>query len=110
MSLQPIFSHIGGRGQRNGYSIPLGSKGNSKQEYSSRIEAKQEHGAQRVRCAYFDNAVVIAKPTLDALSPDAELIHEAAIGKIAGEQILKLRTLGLEQDEAERAIINGFLS
>jgi Fe-S cluster assembly scaffold protein SufB len=87
------------------------AKGNSKQEYSSRIVGKNKSmGHSACDALISDNAVVIAKPTLDALSPDAELIHEAAIGKIAGEQILKLRTLGLEQDEAERAIINGFLS
>ena len=40
---------------------------------------------------------------------DAQLIHEAAIGKIAGEQILKLRTLGLSEEEAEQRIISGFL-
>ena len=42
--------------------------------------------------------------------PDAALIHEAAIGKIAGEQILKLRTLGLTEQEAEEKIIQGFLA
>ena len=41
---------------------------------------------------------------------DAALIHEAAIGKIAGEQILKLRTLGMTEEEAEATIIDGFLS
>ena len=40
---------------------------------------------------------------------DAQLIHEAAIGKIAGEQLLKLRTLGLTSEEAEEKIIQGFL-
>jgi len=40
---------------------------------------------------------------------DASLIHEAAIGKIAGEQIIKLRTLGLDREEAEKAIVDGFL-
>ena len=57
-----------------------------------------------------DEAVVFAEPALEAISPDAELIHEAAIGKIAGEQLLKLCTLGLTQEEAERVIIDGFLS
>jgi hypothetical protein len=46
---------------------------------------------------------------LVANSKDAALIHEAAIGKVAGEQILKLRTLGLTEEEAEAAIIDGFL-
>ena len=51
-----------------------------------------------------------AAPELSANDGDAALIHEAAIGKIAGEQILKLRTLGLTQEEAEERIIQGFLS
>ena len=50
-----------------------------------------------------------ASPELVANDRDAALIHEAAIGKIAGEQILKLRTLGLTEEEAEKAIIDGFL-
>ena len=41
--------------------------------------------------------------------PDAQLIHEAAIGRIAGDQILKLMTLGLTEEEAEEEILNGFL-
>ncbi len=56
------------------------------------------------------NAKVDAAPRLCANNADAELIHEAAIGKIAGEQILKLRTLGLTEQEAENRIIEGFLS
>ena len=48
-------------------------------------------------------------PGLEAAHPDAALIHEAAIGKIAGEQLLKLRTLGLTEEEAEARIIDGFL-
>ncbi|MBR2658839.1 SufD family Fe-S cluster assembly protein, partial [Candidatus Saccharibacteria bacterium] len=51
----------------------------------------------------------LAEPALDAKSIDAELVHEAAIGKIAGEQIIKLETLGLTKAEAESLIINGFL-
>lgn len=55
-------------------------------------------------------ARVDASPRLSANHPDAALIHEAAIGKIAGEQILKLRTLGLTEQEAEEKIIQGFLA
>ena len=50
-----------------------------------------------------------AAPELFAGDVDAALIHEAAIGKIAGEQLLKLRTLGLTEEEAEAKIIDGFL-
>ena len=56
-----------------------------------------------------DNAIVTATPEVTANNVDANLIHEAAIGKIAGEQITKLMTLGLSEEEAEQEIINGFL-
>ncbi|MGN1457001.1 MAG: SufB/SufD family protein [Acutalibacteraceae bacterium] len=56
------------------------------------------------------NGKVDAAPELHAHDNDAALIHEAAIGKIAGEQLLKLRTLGLSEKEAEATIIDGFLS
>lgn len=55
------------------------------------------------------NARILAIPQLEANDIDAALIHEAAIGKIAGEQIIKLMTLGLTEQEAEEQIINGFL-
>ncbi|MBQ4259687.1 MAG: SufD family Fe-S cluster assembly protein [Lachnospiraceae bacterium] len=56
-----------------------------------------------------DNAKISAIPEITANCLDAELIHEAAIGKIAGEQITKLMTLGLTEEEAESHIVNGFL-
>ena len=56
-----------------------------------------------------DSASVSACPKLTANNIDANLIHEAAIGKIAGEQLIKLMTLGLTEAEAEEQIINGFL-
>ena len=56
-----------------------------------------------------DKAKVIAVPKIVANDQDANLIHEAAIGKIAGDQLNKLMTLGLSEKEAEAAIINGFL-
>ena len=56
-----------------------------------------------------DKAGVTAVPEITANHVDASLIHEAAIGKIAGEQIIKLMTLGLSQEEAEAEIIRGFL-
>ena len=56
-----------------------------------------------------DKAIVTATPEVTANNVDANLIHEAAIGKIAGEQITKLMTLGLSEKEAEQEIINGFL-
>jgi Fe-S cluster assembly scaffold protein SufB len=56
-----------------------------------------------------DNATVVAIPEITANHIDAALIHEAAIGKIAGEQIIKLMTLGLTEQEAEEQIVSGFL-
>lgn len=56
-----------------------------------------------------DNAHVSAIPEINANHIDASLIHEAAIGKIAGEQLIKLMTLGLTEQQAEEEIINGFL-
>ena len=56
-----------------------------------------------------DDSSVSAIPELTANHIDASLIHEAAIGKIAGEQLIKLMTLGLTEEEAEAQIISGFL-
>ena len=55
------------------------------------------------------DARILAVPQLEANNIDAALIHEAAIGKIAGDQIIKLMTLGLTEQEAEEQIVNGFL-
>ena len=57
-----------------------------------------------------DQARVLASPQLLAACVDASLIHEAAIGKIAGDQLIKLMTLGLTEQEAEEKIVNGFLA
>ena len=56
-----------------------------------------------------DSGRILAVPSLEANCIDAALVHEAAIGKIAGEQLVKLMTLGLTEAEAEEQIINGFL-
>ena len=56
-----------------------------------------------------DNGRILAVPGLEANDVDAELFHEAAIGKIAGDQLIKLMTLGLTELEAEEQIVNGFL-
>lgn len=86
------------------------AKGNSKQEYYSRIVGKCPcTGHTECDAILADNGKVLATPSLVAEHEDAALIHEAAIGKIAGEQIMKLRTLGLTEAEAEETIIKGFL-
>ncbi len=56
-----------------------------------------------------DSGRILAVPSLEADNIDAQLVHEAAIGKIAGEQLIKLMTLGLTEAEAEEQIISGFL-
>ena len=56
-----------------------------------------------------DEGRILAVPGLEANDIDAALVHEAAIGKIAGDQIIKLMTLGLTEQEAEEQIVNGFL-
>lgn len=86
------------------------AKGNSRQEYTSKIVGKNRcTGHSECDAILSDKGVVLAQPSLEAESEDAALIHEAAIGKIAGEQILKLQTLGLTEEEAEEKIISGFL-
>ena len=85
--------------------------GDSKQEFELRIDGNGKcHGHSECDAIIMDNAHVTAVPALAANNVDAELIHEAAIGKIAGEQLLKLMTLGLTEGEAEEQIIKGFLS
>jgi len=83
---------------------------NSKQEFISRVYGNNKCFSH-VECDAIikDNAKVTSVPEITASSVEANLIHEAAIGKIAGEQVVKLMTLGLSEKEAEDEIINGFL-
>lgn len=86
------------------------AKNNSHQIYKSIIHGNNKcFGHTECDAIIMDNANIVAQPELTAKSTDASLIHEAAIGKIAGEQIVKLQTLGLTEAEAEQEIINGFL-
>ena len=83
---------------------------NSIQEFTSKITGNTKcFGHVECDAIIKDKARVIAIPEIIANDVDANLIHEAAIGKIAGEQLMKLMTLGLTEKEAEEAIINGFL-
>lgn len=83
---------------------------NSKQEFSSKVIGNNKcFGHVECDAIIKDNAKIIAIPEIVANNVEANLIHEAAIGKIAGEQLTKLMTLGLTEKEAEDAIINGFL-
>ena len=86
------------------------AKGNSYQNFSSEIVGNNKcYGHTECDAIIRDNAVVGAVPKLTAANVNAELIHEAAIGKIAGEQLIKLMTLGLTEAEAEEQIVTGFL-
>ena len=82
----------------------------SYQEFISKVAGNTKCYAH-VECDAIlkDNGNVLAIPEIYAKSVDANLIHEAAIGKIAGEQLLKLMSLGMSEKEAEEAIITGFL-
>ena len=83
---------------------------NSKQVFNSNIEGNTKcFGHVECDAIIKDNGKVTAIPQIIANNVDANLIHEAAIGKIAGEQLIKLMTLGLSEKEAEEEIINGFL-
>ena len=86
------------------------AKEESYQQFISTINGNAKcAGHTECDAIIMDNARISAVPELTANNPDAALIHEAAIGKIAGEQIIKLMTLGLTEEEAEAQIVNGFL-
>ena len=86
------------------------AKDHSTQMFNSNIRGNNKcAGHSECDAIIMDNGVVGARPEITANSVDASLIHEAAIGKIAGEQLNKLMTLGLTEKEAEEQIISGFL-
>lgn len=83
---------------------------NSVQEFKSNVIGNSKcFGHVECDAIIKDNAKVVAIPEIIANNVEANLIHEAAIGKIAGEQLTKLMTLGLSEKEAEEQIIRGFL-
>ncbi len=86
------------------------ARDNSYQKFDAKIDGNAAcSGHSECDAIIMDNAKILAVPQLQANNIDAALIHEAAIGKIAGEQLTKLMTLGLTEAEAEEQIINGFL-
>ncbi len=83
----------------------------SRQAFLSHVNGNNKcNGHTECDAIIMDSASVTALPQIEANHVDASLIHEAAIGKIAGEQLIKLMTLGLTEKEAEEQIINGFLN
>ena len=100
------------RGEDSGVDLVSRSvaRGNSHQAFFSTINGQVRcTGHSECDAILAEKGTVDAAPMLKATHVDAALIHEAAIGKIAGEQILKLRTLGLTEAQAEEKIIEGFL-
>lgn len=86
------------------------AKGHSRQVFRSNLRGLARcTGHSECDAILAEQGSVLALPGLEAKHLDAALIHEAAIGKIAGEQLLKLRTLGLTEQEAEERIVAGFL-
>ena len=86
------------------------AKDDSEQIFYSKINGNNRcTGHTECDAIVMDNAKVSAIPEITANNIDASLIHEAAIGKIAGEQLIKLMSLGLTEKEAEEQIVNGFL-
>ena len=87
------------------------AKGTSTQVFHPCMTGKAKcFGHVQCDSIIMDNAKIKSIPAIDAQSVDAQLIHEAAIGRIAGDQILKLMTLGLTEEEAEEKILEGFLN
>ncbi len=86
------------------------ARDNSYQKFDAKIVGNKPcTGHTECDAIIMDQAKILAVPALEANDLDAALVHEAAIGKIAGDQIIKLMTLGLTEAEAEEQIINGFL-
>ena len=86
------------------------ARNDSSQTFNARITGNAPcSGHTECDSIIMDSGRILAIPSLEANNVDAMLVHEAAIGKIAGEQLVKLMTLGLTEQEAEEQIINGFL-
>ena len=86
------------------------AKDNSYQKFDAAISGNAQcRGHSECDAIIMDSGKIVAVPALSANDINAELVHEAAIGKIAGEQLTKLMTLGLTEKEAEERIVNGFL-
>ena len=104
--------HVALNGKDSGARVISRSiaKDDSRQKYISCIDGNNLcTGHTECDAIIMDNGAVTAKPELNANNVEAWLIHEAAIGKIAGEQLIKLMSLGLTEKEAEEKIVNGFL-
>lgn len=101
---------LNGKNSRTNVVSRSVAKGTSKQAFNSVVDGNNEcFGHIECDAIVMDKAQVSSTPALKNTDTSANLTHEAAIGKIAGEQIVKLQTLGLTKEEAEQVIIKGFL-
>ena len=86
------------------------ARDNSYQEFKSNLVGKNQcFGHVECDGILLDDARIVSIPMIDAQTKESSLVHEAAIGKIAGEELVKLMTLGLDEKQAENLIIEGFL-
>ena len=109
-AVSEISAHLNGEGSSANIISRSVAKDNSYQKFVSRLFGNAAcSGHSECDSIIMGNAKIQAVPEIDAECTDAALIHEAAIGKIAGDQIIKLMTLGLTEEEAEAQIVNGFL-
>lgn len=101
---------LDGEGCRTNVISRSVARDSSHQVFLARINGNAPcYGHSECDAIIMDQGVVSAIPEVTANCLDAQLVHEAAIGKIAGEQLIKLQTLGLTEKEAEEQIVNGFL-
>ena len=109
-AVSEISAHLNGEGSSANIISRSVAKDNSYQKFVSRLFGNAAcSGHSECDSIIMGNAKIQAVPEIDAECTDAALIHEAAIGKIAGDQSIKLMTLGLTEEEAEAQIVNGFL-
>ena len=110
VAISSYFVNLNGEGASTDVVSRSVARDNSYQKFDSKIIGNANcSGHTECDAIIMDQAKILAIPQLEANHIDSALIHEAAIGKIAGEQIIKLMTLGLTEAEAEEQIINGFL-
>ena len=109
-AVSEISARLNGEGSSANIISRSVAKDNSYQKFVSRLFGNAAcSGHSECDSIIMGNAKIQAVPEIDAECTDAALIHEAAIGKIAGDQSIKLMTLGLTEEEAEAQIVNGFL-
>ena len=109
-AISEISAHLNGEDSSANIISRSVAKDDSYQKFVSRLFGNAAcSGHSECDSIIMGNARIQAVPEIDAECTDAALIHEAAIGKIAGDQIIKLMTLGLTEAEAEAQIVNGFL-